>query len=297
MPRKQDPPPRRAQSRTRSLRPRPWWQSPTVITSASVGVIAVVLIVIVIINQLGGSNPTVLTPLSPTVSSVLLHPSPTVIAAVGSGRQPGQLVRLPGDAVLKGADGKPLIVYVGGEYCPFCAAERWSIVYALSRFGTFTGLSQIQSSSTDVYPNTSTVTFYKSTYTSPTIDFSPTEAYDRAQKPLQTLTAQIENIFTTWDRPPYTVLQQQFPFLDIGGLYVLHDTSYNPAILANLTWDQIATKLKDPNDPVTKAIVGNANILTAAICIATGDQPASVCATPTIQAIEPALKAMTPPSG
>jgi hypothetical protein len=120
-----------------------------VITSASVGVIAVVLIVIVIINQLGGGNATVLTPLSPTVSSVLLHPSPTVIAAVGSGRQPGQLVRLPGDTVLTGVDGKPLVVYVGGEYCPFCAAERWSIVYALSQFGTFRGLSQIKSSSSD----------------------------------------------------------------------------------------------------------------------------------------------------
>jgi hypothetical protein len=267
-----------------------------VITSASVGVVAVVLIIVVIINQLGGGNATVLTPLSSTVTSVLLQPSPSVIAAVGSGSQSGELTRLPGDTVLKGADGKPMVVYVGGEYCPFCAAERWTIVYALSQFGTFKGLSQIQSSSTDTPANTSTLTFYKSTYSSPTIDFSATELYDRNRDPLQTPTSQIENIFTTWDKPPYTVEVQQFPFLDIGGLYVLHSTSYSPNVIANLTWDQIATKLKDPTDPVTKAIVGNANILAAAICVATGDQPASVCSTPTIQAIEPAVKAIQPPA-
>ena len=34
------------------------------------------------------------------------------------------------------ADGKPKVLYVGAEYCPFCAAERWPMVVALSRFGT-----------------------------------------------------------------------------------------------------------------------------------------------------------------
>ena len=34
-------------------------------------------------------------------------------------------------------DGKPLVVYVGADYCPFCAAERWPLVAALERFGTF----------------------------------------------------------------------------------------------------------------------------------------------------------------
>src|ERR671920_169425 len=32
-------------------------------------------------------------------------------------------------------DGKPGVLYVGAEYCPFCAAERWPFVVAMTRFG------------------------------------------------------------------------------------------------------------------------------------------------------------------
>ena len=45
------------------------------------------------------------------------------------------------DAPALTADGKPEVLYVGAEYCPFCAAERWPVVVALSRFGTWSGLS------------------------------------------------------------------------------------------------------------------------------------------------------------
>src|SRR5438270_1263439 len=31
---------------------------------------------------------------------------------------------------------KPVFLFVGAQYCPFCAAERWAVVKALSRFGT-----------------------------------------------------------------------------------------------------------------------------------------------------------------
>ena len=50
-------------------------------------------------------------------------------------------------------DGKsPAILYYGAEYCPFCAAERWAIIAALSRFGTWSGLKITASSHTDAYP-------------------------------------------------------------------------------------------------------------------------------------------------
>jgi Domain of unknown function (DUF929) len=262
----------------------------------SVGIVAIVLIIIVVINQVGGTgNASTATPISATVRSALLNPSPSVIQAVGSGAQPGEMVRLPGNTVLRDSSGKPMIVYVGAEYCPFCAAERWSMVYWLSQFGTFKGLSEIKSSSTDVYPNTNTLTFYKSTYTSSTIDFSSSETEDVNRATLQTPTTLAAGLFTKYDTPPYTTQALGFPFIDIGGLYVLYSTSYSPSILANLTWDQIATKLKNPSDPVTQAIVGNANIMTAATCIATGDVPASVCSSSTIQAIEPSLKALKTP--
>jgi hypothetical protein len=290
---------RRNQAAVRSvaLSRRPPWQSPTVITSVSVGIVAVVLIVIVLINQIGGANVGTSVPISANVASILLHPDATVISTVGSGSQPGELVKLPGDTVLKDASGKPMIVYVGAEYCPFCAAERWVMIYWLSQFGTFTGLTQIESSSTDVYADTNTFTFYKSHYTSQYVDFVPNEVLDRDQNPLQTPSSQVSALFTKYGTPPYTSTTGGFPFIDLAGLYTLYNTSYTPQILANLTWQQIATKLKDPTDPVTQAIVGNANIMTAATCIATDDVPSSVCTTPTIQAIEPTLKALkTPPS-
>jgi Domain of unknown function (DUF929) len=282
--------------RSVSLRGRPPWQSPTVITSVSVGIVAIVLIVIVIINQVGGTgNAATSTPLSATVASAVLSPSPSVIQAVGSGAQPGEMVRLPGNTVLRDSSGKPMVVYVGAEYCPFCAAERWSMVYWLSQFGTFKGLSEIKSSATDVYANTNSFTFYKSGYTSSVVDFAGFEVLDRSQNKLMTASALAESLFTKYDTPPYTTQALGFPFIDIGGLYVLYSTSYSPSLLANLTWDQIAAKLKNPTDPVTQAIVGNANIMTAATCIATGDTPASVCSSSTVQAIEPSLKALKTP--
>jgi hypothetical protein len=50
--------------------------------------------------------------------------------------------------------GKPIVLYVGGEFCPYSAAERWSPVVALSRFGAFSNLALLRSSSTDMFPDT-----------------------------------------------------------------------------------------------------------------------------------------------
>lgn len=284
--------------RSISVSRRPPWQSPTVVTSVSVAIVAIVLIIIVVINQTGG-NVTTTKPLSAAVASAVEHPSASVIQTVGSGLQSGQMVRLPGNTVFRDASGKPMIVYVGAEYCPFCAAERWSMVYWLSQFGTFKNLSEIKSSSTDVFPNTNTFTFYKSSFTSSSIDFSFAETEDVNRNTLMTPTKLAASLFFKYDTPPYTTQAQGFPFIDIGGLYALYETSYSPSLLSPngvpLTWDQIAAKLSNPSDPVTRAIVGNANIMTAATCIATQDIPASVCSSSTIQAIEPSLKAMTTP--
>src|SRR5262250_635737 len=60
------------------------------------------------------------------------------------------------------ANGKPEMLYMGAEYCPYCAAERWAMIQALSRFGTFSGLSTVHSSTTDTPTNISTFTFHGS---------------------------------------------------------------------------------------------------------------------------------------
>ena len=67
------------------------------------------------------------------------------------------------------------MLYEGAEYCPFCAAERWAMVMALSKFGTFWGLKLTNSSVSDFAPDTATFSFYGSTYTSKYLAFKPVE--------------------------------------------------------------------------------------------------------------------------
>jgi hypothetical protein len=221
------------------------------------------------------------------------NPNATTFSLVGEGGQPGNLSRLSGSNPLTDSSGKPEVIYVGAEYCPFCAAVRWSMIMALSRFGTFTNLKEMSSSSADTDPSTSTFTFVDSGFTSQWVDFMPTEAEDQNQNPLQTPSTVVEQLFTTYDQQPYTGAQAgepAFPFLDIGGSYVLYQSSYDPALLQGLSWKQIAADLANAKSAVTLAIVGNANWLTAAICLVDGNQPPSVCSSTTITAIESALK-------
>jgi hypothetical protein len=101
--------------------------------------------------------------------------------AVGAGTATG-LKAISGQPELT-VNGKPELLYMGGEYCPFCAAERWAIAAAVSRFGTPSGLHFIHSSPTDVYPSTPALSFYKSRYTSKYLAFVPVEWYGEKTDP------------------------------------------------------------------------------------------------------------------
>jgi len=244
----------------------------------------------------GGGN-TGSTPTSPSVLNAVTHVSPTVLANVGTGGQQKILVSLKGGSPspLLGPRGKPEFFYMGAEYCPFCAAERWSVVVALSRFGTFSKLNQTTSSATDVYPNTPTFTFYQSTYTSQYIDFVAVE--ETTNQPdgsggyttLQTPTAEQQNLISKYDGPPYLSSAGSIPFIDIGNQYVMQGANYSPDVLSGHSWQDIAHDLSNSDSPVTKGIVGSANYLTAAICLATNQQPASVCKAGPVPQIELSL--------
>jgi hypothetical protein len=186
-------------------------------------------------------------------------------------------------------DGKPAIVYVGAEYCPFCAAERWAVVVALSRFGTFTGLGTTTSSSSDVHPDTPTFTFHGATYTSPYVTFSSAETQTRTGQPLETPTSQQERLFTTYDVAALTGKDGAIPFVMVGNLYMWAGVSYSPDVLTGNTFDQIASALAVPTSPIAQGIDGTANQITAMICQLTGDQPTEVCNTSSIQHAESSL--------
>jgi hypothetical protein len=179
------------------------------------------------------------------------------------------------------ANGKPELLYMGGEYCPFCAAERWAIAAAVSRFGMLSGLHFIHSSPTDAYPSTPTLTFYKSGYTSKYLAFVPVEWYGEKPDPstpfghayLQQPTAQQAALFKRYSGG-------SVPFVDIGNRYLVPQAQYLPSALAGLSWAQVAAAMRDPSSPVGQDINGAANMITAAICKLTHGQPRNVCTSP-----------------
>jgi len=188
--------------------------------------------------------------------------------------------------------GKPLVTYLAYEWCPYCAAQRWPLVVALSRFGTFSGLELAQSASDDVYPSTHTLTFAHATYTSPYLSFTPVEMQDENRNPLQTPTAAQQQLLAVYDAPPYVPASAAggIPFLDLAGRYVQSGASYNPQTLAGMDWTQITAALSNPSSPVAQGVDGSANTLTAALCTLTGDKPAAVCTSSAVTAAKDALK-------
>ena len=191
-----------------------------------------------------------------------------VLARASSGQAATALepVKAAGPPLTVG--GKPAIVFVGEESCPFCAAERWSLIVALSHFGTWTNLGSTTSSATDVYPNTATFSFRTAGYHSTQLTLRTTELTDNAGHPLQPQTALDSRLIGTYDVPPYVNSADQsgaVPFLDIANRYVLAGAQYNPQVLAGLSSAQIASQLRNPASPVAQAIDGSANVIIAAI--------------------------------
>ncbi|MFF0341491.1 DUF929 family protein [Kribbella sp. NPDC004875] len=187
------------------------------------------------------------------------------------------------------ANGKPKVLYIGAEFCPYCAAERWPVTVALSRFGTFSNLGTTHSSGSDVFPNTATLSFHGATYTSQYVAFTGVETTTNEQvgngyKPLDTPTAEDQKTFDTYNKPPYVSSDGSIPFVDLGGKFVSSGATYSPQILAGKTQTEIADALKDPSSPIAKSVIASANVYTAAICKLTNNQPAKVCSTEAVTA-------------
>ena len=289
---------RRAEQRRRIL----------IVSGVVLAVVAIVLVIIVV--KPGSNKGTSAGPNGPTgsslasvVSGVTSVPAST-LDKIGDGG--GQVTSKP--AAIKGgtpltANGKPEVLYMGAEYCPYCAAERWSMIVALSRFGTFSGLKTTHSASVngagaaEPYPNTPTWTFHGSTYNSQYLTFTPVEMQTNVPDKstgsytnLETPTKDQQALLNKYDVPPYVPAGSNgaIPFVDFGNKYLIAGASYNPQVLSGLTWAQIASDLKNPDSQVAKAIGGTANYMTAAICKMTGNQPASAC-TPAIKTLENGL--------
>jgi thiol-disulfide isomerase/thioredoxin len=222
------------------------------------------------------------------VKDITTVPAAT-LASVGAGTADAKSVSLVSSAKALTSGGKPEVLYIGAQYCPYCAAERWALVTALSRFGTFHGLSGLHSAGgQEVYPHTATLNFYKSSYASKYLTFTPVEQETVAEKPLEKLTSAQTKLITKYDSPPYVSASEQgaIPFIDFGGKYFVHGAQYDPQVLSGQTWAQVAAALQDPSSAIAKGADGAANMITATICKVTNNQPSNVCTTPTIKTIE-----------
>jgi hypothetical protein len=212
----------------------------------------------------------------------------SVAVTVGPGFPLPTPTPIPMPAPVAGAPlrehGKPEVFYVAAEYCPYCGVENWPLIVALSRFGRFSGLATVRSADYPPFPPLDTWTFYGSSYTSRYLAFVPFELRSNVlvsardnplgggnYRELQKLTAAQQAILDEHDQT------RAIPFMDFGNRVVQVGSAFSPTVLEQLTWDQIAATLRDPNSPVGQAILSAADSITAVICQLTGDRPARAC--------------------
>jgi len=263
----------------------------------------VVLVVVKVTSSSSSSTGGSYTPVTAAPASVV-HDVTTIpvtvynkIGVTSPTVQVSPPIVLSGKAPLSIGGKSPAMLYYGAEYCPYCAAERWAMTAALSRFGTWSGLKITASSHTDVDADTHTFSYYGATFTSPYLTFRGIEAYTNVPSngyytTLQTPTKEEEKIITAGQSsiPGATAGSVSFPFVNIGNVAIISGASYDPGVLAGQTWSEIAGGLSDPSNPATQAIVTTANYISAAICASTKDAPASVCSSPGVEAATKALK-------
>jgi len=262
------------------------------ITGGSVVAVIAIVVAFILVKASTSSSPSSSSAVAnAAVTKQITSVPASVLNQAGRGNV-SPLIPVQGSPAPLTANGKPEMLYIGGEYCPYCAAERWSMVEALSRFGTFSGLNYIHSSSTDAYPSTPTLTFHNSSYTSKYLTFTPVEWYTNVADStgtypvLQAPTSAQMAVFNKYDAPPYVQASNKgsFPFIDIGNKYLVIGAQFLPTALKGMTFAQVAAAMHNPSSPVAKDVNAAANTLTAAICKATGGKPGNVCTSPAVTA-------------
>ncbi len=249
--------------------------------SIVVAIIAVVVVLYLVVqavsNVAGGQYSTYIgQPVSTSILSELTGVSNSTLAAVGAPSSVTPPTSISGTALT--LNGKPEIIYIGGEYCPYCAVERWSLIIALSHFGNFSGLEYMQSSSTDVNPNTPTFTFANATFTSKYIVFTPIEEINRAETTVTTLDSTQSSLYSQYGTCASTGTGGGIPFVDIANAYVVNcGAQFSLPGIAGDNWTTVASQLNTGSTTVAQEMDGAANTLISAICKIDGGQPTSVC--------------------
>ncbi len=252
----------------------------------SIGIVALVVVGIVVLVLAKGSksaNSDTSTATSqtarPAPASVSSDLAKVPISAIHAAYRARVKAKIANDNLVqpvKGAaltkNGKPEVLYMGGEFCPYCAGERWALVTALSKFGTFSGLKVINSSESDV----PTLSFVGSKYTSKYLTFTPIELADQNRQPLEKATAAQLKLLQTFGGGNY-------PFIDFGGHHIQTGGSVAIPVLVGKSQTDIAKTLANATASDTKfeSVPGQINSVAGgfidAICGLTDGKPANTC--------------------
>jgi Domain of unknown function (DUF929) len=217
--------------------------------------------------------------------------------AIGTGSAAAPItppVLLSGQPSLQ-SNGRPEVLFVGAEYCPFCAAERWSLILALSRFGHFAVLHNVQSAPNDAFSGIQSFSFAHSTYSSPYLSFTGVELFSTTLD-AQGGYARIASLnsgqaaLLARDGPLSGALgASPMPFVDIDNRMVTSTSGFSPALLVGESQSAIVSALSQAGNPIAEGVVAAANELTAGICQATAGQPQNVCSSKSVRDADTAL--------
>lgn len=179
------------------------------------------------------------------------------------------------DPVVQNHKSTPFL-FMSALFCPYCAAERWAIVDALQRFGTWSNLHEATSTSgIDGFAALPTYDFVHAHYSSPYVAFTVRDVADGQGRPLESLSPGEKATVNTYDP------KGGIPFLYVDDAFVQLDAGYSPGLLANKTFSGVQEALRNHTE-LGQAIDSEANVLTALICVGDGDRPANVCSTPVV---------------
>jgi hypothetical protein len=183
------------------------------------------------------------------------------------------------------AAGKVHVISYNAAWCPHCVANSWAVAVALSRFGTLSGLRQLDSGTyyekvveaKPAYSHTKGLSFLDASYESSLVKFEPVVAYDVNGHKLEKLNGAQESLIKSFDP------KLGFPAVAVGQDWGLVGSGFSPGVLAGKSPAVIAKAIAEPSSPIAKAIDGEANVLSAAICDATGGEPEEVCTSPGVE--------------
>jgi len=257
----------------------------------SAGTLLVVAVAVLAVPVTGTPNKQASKPAGPLVKGEYDIPAKLVakvegvpvrmLVAAAHLAKPGDITpaeALPAKTKLLTSGGKPEILYIGAEFCPFCGGERWAMVMALSKFGTFTGLHGTSSSALDVDPSTPTFTFYKSSFTSKYLAFVPVETETNVDgTALQSPTNAEQALIIKWDVAPYTPEPYSIPFVYMAGKYVLTGTQYDASALSGMKFTKAISYITSTGNATSRGAEAAAGYLVGEICALTHRQPPSVC--------------------